>query len=387
MTLLSDIMDFKLLEHHLAAGNVRRQFHPTLRLQILNYTERCAYASAWDQVTLQCRGLIATVGLPSVVVARPFEKFFNYGQNGAPVLDLDASAVVTDKMDGSLGILYPKGDGDFAIATRGSFVSAQARHATALWERHYSRYFVPIPGLTYLFEIVYPDNRIVCDYGSTDDLILLAVIDTGTGLQTKGDPFWPGPRVKQFPYATLAKALDAEPRDGAEGFVIYFPDSNKRIKIKQDDYVALHRVLTNTTVRVLWEYLAVNACKHLIKEPKHWGSRLGLDQRRAEQILAVGNNWLETFLEKVPDEFYDWVKSTVARINREVQELELSLRAKVLWLGRGHERKAFADLVRGDANMGALFLLYDNRDVTTYLWKAVYPEAETPFRHQSEDTA
>ncbi len=34
---------------------------------------------------------------------------------------------------------------------------------------------------TYLFEIIYPENRIVIDYGDSDDLILLSIINNETG--------------------------------------------------------------------------------------------------------------------------------------------------------------------------------------------------------------
>ena len=45
------------------AGHVRTQTHPDLPLRIFNYTEKCAYDGIWNEVTLQCRGLIRE-GLP-----------------------------------------------------------------------------------------------------------------------------------------------------------------------------------------------------------------------------------------------------------------------------------------------------------------------------------
>lgn len=67
-----------------------------------------------------------------------------------------------------------------AIATRGSFTSEQAGHATAVLHTCYPR-FEPPEGLTVLFEIVYPGNRIIVDYCDTDDLVLLGAVDTATG--------------------------------------------------------------------------------------------------------------------------------------------------------------------------------------------------------------
>src|SRR4051812_27421593 len=102
-------------------GYVRVRQHPEdPELWIANYTEKAAYESHWDNVTLNCRGLIFNAF--GDILARPFPKFFNYGQASCPVIDLDEEAIVSDKMDGSLGILY-KFDGKLAIATRGSFTS------------------------------------------------------------------------------------------------------------------------------------------------------------------------------------------------------------------------------------------------------------------------
>src|SRR6185369_15422771 len=143
--------------------------------------------------------------------ARPFAKFFNHGQPGAPGIDLTEPVAVSDKADGSLGILYPDGAG-WAVATRGSFASDQARHATALLATRYPD-FTPPPGLTVLFEIIYPANRIVLDYQGLDDLVLLGAVDIATGRSfgPEAVPDWPGPVVETFGYATFAEALAAPP--------------------------------------------------------------------------------------------------------------------------------------------------------------------------------
>jgi len=99
----------------LEQGYVRKQVHPELPLAILNYTERAAYAGVWNEATLQCRGLIYDER-DRYVLARPFPKFFNYGQPGAPELDLDAPAVVTERAFAEIvrqleydGFVYPGG--------------------------------------------------------------------------------------------------------------------------------------------------------------------------------------------------------------------------------------------------------------------------------------
>src|SRR5690606_23624256 len=81
-----------------------------------------------------------------------------------------------DKIDGSLGIQYRLPDGRQAIATRGSFTSDQALHATkrlreAGWD------IMPHDfAFTWLWEIVYPGNRVVVDYGDRDELVYLGAV-------------------------------------------------------------------------------------------------------------------------------------------------------------------------------------------------------------------
>ena len=130
-------------------------------------------------------------------------------------------------MDGSLGILVPT-PGGYEIATRGSFSSDQARHATKVWRERYAGTEVR-PGVTYLFEIVYPGNRIVVDYGDLDDLVLLGGVEIRTGRPVAAaDLPWTGPKVATFDFPTLGEALAAPPRAGAEGFVLRFPTTTRR---------------------------------------------------------------------------------------------------------------------------------------------------------------
>ncbi len=165
------------LESAIADGHVREQTHPTAPLTIYNYTEVCAFAGAWTDVTLTCRGLIADA--TRRVIARPYAKFFNHDQPGAPALALHEPVTVTDKADGSLGIVYAAPDG-WAVATRGSFASDQAGHATARLRERYAGW-APPQGFTVLVEIIYPDNRIVLNYAGLDDLVLLGAVEIATG--------------------------------------------------------------------------------------------------------------------------------------------------------------------------------------------------------------
>src|SRR5487761_1253908 len=173
-------MDPTLLADMITQGFVRERRHPTLPYRILGYTEEAQYSKTWNEVTVQCRGLVGDD--EGFVVARPFRKFWNDTEHDGerlPTLDLAAAVEVTDKLDGSLGILGPTPDGHI-ISTRGSFESDQAAWATTFYNQHYADLFPPMYGWTYLMEIIYKANRIVVDY-DYEDLVLLGAVNNQSG--------------------------------------------------------------------------------------------------------------------------------------------------------------------------------------------------------------
>lgn len=362
---LDDLLDLELLSHHETEGLVKRQHHPDLPLAILNYTQRCQFARTWDQVTTQCRGLIVDTGTGEVV-ARPFPKFFNHGEPDAPTVPLDAPVIVTDKADGSLGIVYPTPEGH-AVATRGSFTSDQALHATQVWRHAYERDVWELRGWTKLVEIVYPSNRNVVDYGDLDDLILLGLSNVADGMfiqpRTAAAVLgWHGPVVATFEHETLADALASPPRPNAEGLVVMHRDAQVRVKVKQDDYVALHRIVTGLNARTVWRHM-------------------------------VDGGDLDALIEPLPDEFHGWVRDVWNDIRADVDQrcidAEDAYRELVGRLPDGWSRKDFAIEAVKHPEKAALFALLDGRDIRPAFLRDAKPAADwTPSgRAYSEDVA
>ncbi|WP_018351266.1 RNA ligase [Longispora albida] len=343
---LDEVVEPTLLKTMIDEGYVRVRQHPGQPYSIYNYSEKAQYESVWNAATLACRGLI-TDSRTGEVLARPFRKFFTHGQAECGPLDLGAPVTVTDKADGSLGVLFPAGDG-YEVATRGSFVSDQALHATRLWQRRYGEVRPP-DGVTLLFEIVYPANRIVVDYGDLDDLILLGGVSIASGRTVPAAGIaWPGPKVDSFGYATLAEALAAPPRDNREGLVVHFAGTDDRIKIKYAEYVALHRVVTGLNARVVWEALVEDGFGALV--------------------------------ERLPDEFHDWARSVSSALHEEVAVAATGIEAAyaeiLATLPEGWTRKDFALAAAGHSERGCLFLRLDNRDYRPMLWQRVKPAAD-----------
>lgn len=342
-------------------GYVRAQDHPEMPYRILNYTEKTAYENAWNPPMLVCRGLIYNTDTGEVL-ARPFAKFFNWGQAGCAEIMLTAPVHVTDKLDGSLGIIYPTPDG-YAVSTRGSFVSEQAQHATKTLHTKYPD-FRPPPGMTVLVEIIYPTNRIVVDYGDTDDLILLGAVGITDGCVYDHTciPGWNGPRATTFECPTLADALRFPPRPNAEGIVVRCLKTGGMVKIKQSDYVALHRIVTGLTARGVWHHLC---------EGKP----------------------LADLIEPLPDEFHSWVREVAGDIAATVSEREKAIRADFEQLREGlldgWTRKDFARVAVPHPDKWAMFLLLDGRDIRGELLKRSDPgPCVTPTgRTYGEDVA
>lgn len=373
-----------LLPAMLAGGFVRRQRHPTLPLQIYNYTKRAVYEREWNAATRACRGLVVDDG--DEVRARPFRKFFNFREPGAPEVGPDEPVTVTDKVDGSLGVLYPTPDG-WAVATRGSFVSDQAVHATALWEREYAPRFTPPAGVTVLVEIVHPANRIVLDYGARDELVLLGGIEIATG-RTVDVAGWPGPVAERFPHPTFAAALAAPPRVGAEGLVVYLPRLDERVKLKQADYVTLHRLIFGLTRRRVWERLAVAAAR--VDDPDATAAgiarMLRLDPADAAAVLATGEAWWDDVRRTLPEEFTGWLDDTVAALSGEVDAVLTRVGGRAAELHDLPRRDAAAALAT-DPQRGLVFAALDGKPVVVRAWAAVRPDSERPLLQRGQDVA
>ncbi len=340
----------QLLPEMLREGYVCVQRHPAAPLSIYNYTPKAQYERVWNEVTLQCRGLI--LDAEGKVVARPFRKFFNLEE----VKDLPAEPFeVYEKLDGSLGILYWVGDEAY-LATRGSFASEQSRRANQILQSRY-RHVLPRlnRGHTYLFEIIYPENRIVVNYGSREDLVLLAVVDTATGAELPL-PEVGFPVVERYDGFSDLATIREKAADNKEGFVIKFA-GGYRVKVKFAEYVRLHHILTRVSSKHIWESL-----------------RTGLP--------------MEKLLEQVPDEFYQWVRGTESRLQEQYATLEREARQQYdalrRQLGGDFTRKDFAALATRCPHPQLLFGLLDGKDLHDRIWKMIEPAYDKPFRNDQD---
>lgn len=366
-SLFSDTELLAMIDAHYVT--VRR--HPDYPLCIYNYTAKAAYDDEWNRVTMACRGLICNDN--GRIVARPFKKFFwtNHYKPDDPVFGQPFR--VHKKYDGSLGIAYqPHPDARPMIATRGSFESDQAVRATEiLWEKYPD--FEIKTQMTYLFEIIYPQNRVVLDYGTTEDLVLLEVHGTMSGQSYLNDMSpeyaakffgWSGPVAEKIDAKGLSphEVLNLAAPDGSEeGFVLSFEQEDMtllRMKVKTDEYCRLHYEKFSLSNIIIWDQL-----------------------RSGKPVSEV--------VGECPDEYYGWVKGIVGKIRsdyaailNDAMEVFRGITAQLDPTDKTTEgRAAFAKLAVQSNHKALLFALWDDNQaaVDSIIYKAIRPDYEPAY--------
>ena len=345
----------EILNKYHNEGLLYKQVHPTLPLTIWNYAEEVQYSGRWDEVTLMARGLVTDDF--GTVVARPFKKFFNMEEGKhTPTTDFE----VYSKMDGSLGILFNY-NGEWIMATRGSFTSEQSLKGFEMLQKY--DYNKLDKKHTYLFEIIYQENRIVCQY-DFEDLVLLGMINTKTGYEVdlygeSGDIRFKNMIsnigfmvVKKYDgisdYTTLKQMI----KDNEEGFVVKFSNGD-RMKIKGEEYLRLHKIMTNISTTAVWEVL-------------------------------INGGKMEDLLKDVPDEFYDKIKKyerTLRYTHASISE-DVGKRFDYFMYGKYNDKEPVTDkkeyamwvLKQPQHLQPILFNMFNRKEYSSYIWKLIKPK-------------
>ena len=384
------------LEKYYNDGLLHKQIHPTLDLTIWNYSPKVQYEKLWDEITIQCRGLVTNS--KGDIVARPFKKFFNYEEHKPEDIP-NENFEVYEKMDGSLGILFyyeyelsderryniwfnnnyetgmerffdpnnlpdfdnpyydptPKKRGEWILATRGSFTSPQAIRGAEILSKY--KYSELSTDCTYLFEIIYPENRIVVDYNNEEKLVLLGVIQTNTGREFNiySEHYEDLGFELVMMYKTWGEGYDLlkeEISNDREGYVIRFMNGF-RMKIKGEEYKRLHKILTGISSRDIWG-------------------------------LLKDNKSFDEIIKDVPDEFYGWVDKTAEDLIKQYENIEkksLTDFATIVKSCNIEDRKSFALEAIKCENSSILFSMLNKKDYSNIIWKIIYPTYSKPFKN------
>lgn len=255
-----------------------------------NYTKQCQHARHWNELTLNARGTIYNSNTGQIV-ARAFPKFFNEFEPEAANINWNQEIVsVATKADGSLGIGYIDQDGKWSIATRGSFYSDQAVKATEMIRTKYRH--VQWMGVTPLFEIIYPENRIVLDYGQEEKLVLLALVNLDGHVIGGSHHDYPKAYAEAGGFELAKQHPDkynwtrqqfVDYVNGLpwteEGLVIRFAD-NTSVKVKSPEYMRVAKARANLNYLWVWECGRNNWREEVLKLPDElWpeANKLGED--------------------------------------------------------------------------------------------------------------
>lgn len=241
------------LTQRVESGLINRQVLNDLELY--TYSRDCQFDKGhWDMFTLMSRGLVLCPG-EKRIVAVAFPKFFNYSEISTVLPD--EVFTITEKLDGSLIIIFFH-DGEWNCITKGSFKSDQAVWATK-WLHDNINILSLHKGMTYLAEVIYPENRIVVSYDYSGLVLLSAYNDEGYEITREAlelEAECTGFRVVDEKHYELDEMLElAKTMDlTSEGFVVRF-ENGYRLKIKGDEYIRVHRLVSNCTPLAIWDIM------------------------------------------------------------------------------------------------------------------------------------
>ena len=162
--------------------------------------------------------------------------------------------------------------------------------------------------------------------------------------------------------------------DNEEGFILVY-ENGFRLKIKFDDYVALHKVMTNVSSIDLWK------------------------MRMFELDPVKFSEWdikMSDIIGRVPDEFYTWIKNTLEEMDTSAKSIEANARSTysdtmdILNAGIGQVREPsqydFAKEIKSESKKvsALLFAIRKGDDLLfkTLIWRSLRPIHTTPFKDE-----
>jgi len=347
------IVDLKRLDELVEEGYLSKSELDNLVLY--NYTQKTTFDGYWIPETLMSRGTIydKTTG---EVVSWAFPKFFNLqelAQEAVPFTLPNLPYKTFMKHDGSLGIHY-RLNNKHKIATRGSFFSDQSVKGTQLLQK-YNLDNLP-EDINLLFEIIYPENKIVVDYGDVEELILLAgFYSDGTELslqELERLGLRCGFKLPTVYEETIEELLKkAETLDSnLEGWVIRF-ENGFRVKIKGLEYLKLAKFIMHLSPLSIWE---------------------AIKDGRFEEMLSMAPEEFEEDLKEI----YKKLINQISHIEKEYKKVAKQLKLEKVNLDNKEEIKNASfeiKKIKSSSLRKYLFLTMRCQDTFPFLLSLVKP--------------
>ena len=312
--------DLEQLNKYTKKGKFTCEKHPYADIFIYGYTQIDSQTQnriVWDDININLRGLI--VDHEGNVISRAFQKFFtfrNYVSDNTVLLSENQlkkiksnNFRVYEKVDGTFSILYWINDTPY-LATQRSFKSPKAFKATEILHKKYSHLIEKLDRKkTYIFEAIYPETKVVVDYGNEEKLYLIGVLDTKTGKELE---------LEQIGFET-AKEYTSELKNlkpleelqnlnlpNKEGFVVKY-DNGDNIKVKFPWYKRAHKVVNQIIAYKNAAYLLEKQLKDILRfqsniltQEKLWkhfnngGSISDIEKNLSDVLYSLGaEHWIQ----------------------------------------------------------------------------------------------
>lgn len=333
-------------------------------LRVYTYTDACVHKNKWDELTLNSRGIILNIKTGEIV-AQPFSKFFNLNEHPTTqekMLPWDNGYEIFDKVDGWLGTLY-RHNGQYKIATRGSFHSTGAIVATEMLQEHDLSDLSD--EVTLVFEIVTPETHIIINY-EYSDLVLLTAFNRHTGEEYSrkqvvafGKKFqfrtvreyWSSGFLDVQDMVHMAKNMDGTKE---EGFVIKFING-QRVKIKSEDYMRRSRLLQNLTPLCVWREMKRGVVDH-------------------------------KFIELIDEEYRDMIKDIISKLQSQYQKIETQIYHEYKLLSGTRKDVALQIQVGNFKHKTVMFACLDGKDesIDKYIMRLIKPKGNVIEKEKTD---
>jgi RNA ligase len=260
-----------------------------------------------------------------------------------------------EKVDGSLGIIYNYRT-VWNVNTRGSFTSLQAIEGTQIMKYSYNMREVP-KNISLMVEIIYPENRIIVDYGDQRKLVLLGAYDSYSGKEVSNEQLKEisdstgMELIKSYHYTSIDELIELQHTmgDHEEGFVVRFANG-ERVKFKSKEYLKLARLISYVTPLHFWEHMEQG--------------RVKLD-----------------IVEKLPEEFRDEVDMIVKALEEKYRSMmrEVCTEAAVIideTKDSPNQKKAIGLRLKEFKHGGCVFTILDGHPekLEDYVMKVIRPK-------------
>lgn len=329
--------DINIIRKYVSAGWLKMVKHDELSLYIVNYTPKTHVNDFWNEITMNCRATI--IDEDGMIISKGFPKFFNYTDNKTIIPEKINTVTVYEKLDGSyIGLFYY--NNQWIVNSKGSFDSPQVRMARDILKSK-NLELLNKNGITYCFELIHPDNKIVVDYNNLTDLVFLSAFENGTELSLHNIPSFNS--VKSFNLINFNyNELHSKNISNKEGYVVKF-ENGQRCKIKFDNYVKIHKSITNIT-----SYDIYNIVKN--------------------------NGNFNVFMNNVPDELYNSImklRSEIIDNFEKKQKMIIDIYQDIISLIGNTDNKTFSSYVyKNHPNISKyLFKIRHKKRFDSLLWK------------------